>query len=73
MALPCFLSASSKRVRASLEEGFGRRSDGKTLADFDIAPTVSVVVGDDAILAECRSAEPSRCTSEGGRARQELL
>lgn len=46
--LPVFFSPHRASVfRASLDEGFGRRSDGKTLADFDIAPTVSVVVGDD--------------------------
>ena len=46
--LPVFFSPYRANVfRASLEEGFGRRSGGKTLADFDIAPTVSVVVGDD--------------------------
>ena len=46
--LPVFFSPYRAGVfRASLEEGFARRSDGKTLADFDIAPTVSVVVGDD--------------------------
>ena len=46
--LPVFFSPYRARVfRASLEEGFARRSDGKSLADFDIAPTVSVVVGDD--------------------------
>ena len=46
--LPVFFSPRRVSVfRKSLDEGFGRRSDGKTLADFDIAPTVSVVVGDD--------------------------
>jgi len=46
--LPVFFSPYRADVfRASLEAGFARRSDGKTLADFDIAPTVSVVVGDD--------------------------
>ncbi len=46
--LPVFFSPYRAGVfRASLDEGFARRSDGKTLADFDIAPTVSVVVGDD--------------------------
>ncbi len=46
--LPVFFSPHRVSVfRASLEKGFARRSDGKTLADFDIAPTVSVVVGDD--------------------------
>ncbi|HSE37020.1 MAG TPA: LLM class F420-dependent oxidoreductase [Blastocatellia bacterium] len=46
--LPVFFSPKRVSVfRKSLEEGFARRTDGKTLADFDIAPTVSVVVGDD--------------------------
>jgi F420-dependent oxidoreductase-like protein len=46
--LPVFFSPHRAGVfRASLEEGLARRSDGKTLADFDIAPTVSVVLGDD--------------------------
>jgi F420-dependent oxidoreductase-like protein len=46
--LPVFFSPHRAGVfRESLEEGFARRTDGKTLADFDIAPTVSVVVGDD--------------------------
>lgn len=46
--LPVFFSPRRVNVfRKSLDEGFARRSDGKTLADFDIAPTVSVVVGDD--------------------------
>jgi F420-dependent oxidoreductase-like protein len=46
--LPVFFSPRRVSVfRSSLEEGFARRSDGRTLADFDIAPTVSVVVGDD--------------------------
>jgi alkanesulfonate monooxygenase SsuD/methylene tetrahydromethanopterin reductase-like flavin-dependent oxidoreductase (luciferase family) len=38
--------------RQSLEEGISRRKDGKTLEGFDIAPTVSVVVGDD--IDACR-------------------
>lgn len=46
--LPVFFSPYRADVfRASLDEGFSRRSDGKTLAEFDIAPTVSIVVGDD--------------------------
>jgi len=46
--LPVFFSPKRVSVfRKSLDEGFARRSDGKTLADFDISPTVSVVVGDD--------------------------
>jgi F420-dependent oxidoreductase-like protein len=47
--LPVFFSPKRVNVfRKSLDEGFARRTDGKTLADFDISPTVSVVVGDDA-------------------------
>ena len=46
--LPVFFSPKRVGVfRKSLDEGFARRVDGKTLAEFDIAPTVSVVVGDD--------------------------
>ena len=46
--LPVFFSPKRVGVfKKSLDEGFAKRSDGKTLADFDIAPTVSVVVGDD--------------------------
>ena len=51
--LPVFFSPRRVNVfRASLDEGFARRTDGRTLADFDIAPTVSVVVGDD--IDACR-------------------
>ena len=35
------------RVSPVADEGFARRKDGKTISDFDIAPTVSVVIGDD--------------------------
>ena len=46
--LPVFFSPRRMNVfRPSLEEGFARRKDGKTIKDFDIAPTVSVIVGDD--------------------------
>jgi F420-dependent oxidoreductase-like protein len=46
--LPVFFSPRRLNVfRPSLDAGFARRKDGKTLADFDIAPTVSVIVGDD--------------------------
>ncbi len=52
--LPVFFSPERVGVfRASLEEGFARRADGRTPADFDIAPTVSVVVGDD--VDACRN------------------
>ena len=47
--LPVFFSPRRMNVfRPSLEEGISRRKDGKTLDGFDIAPTVSVVLGDDA-------------------------
>jgi alkanesulfonate monooxygenase SsuD/methylene tetrahydromethanopterin reductase-like flavin-dependent oxidoreductase (luciferase family) len=40
-------------LRGSLDEGFARAGGGKSLAQFDIAPTVPVVVGDD--VAACRA------------------
>ena len=46
--LPVFFSPKRMDVfRPSLAAGFERRTDGRVLADFDIAPTVSVVIGDD--------------------------
>ena len=46
--LPVFFSPKRLEVfKPSLEEGFARRLDGKSLKEFDIAPTVSVVVGED--------------------------
>ena len=52
--LPVFFSPERASVfRSSLEEGFARRKDGRSPADFDIAPTVSVVVGDD--VDACRN------------------
>ncbi|HYV04531.1 MAG TPA: LLM class F420-dependent oxidoreductase [Blastocatellia bacterium] len=46
--LPVFFSPKRISVfRQSLDEGFARRKDGKTLTGFDIAPTVAVVPGDD--------------------------
>ncbi|HXG92318.1 MAG TPA: LLM class F420-dependent oxidoreductase [Blastocatellia bacterium] len=51
--LPVFFSPRRVSVfRQSLEEGFARRKDGKTINDFDIAPTVSIVMGTD--VAACR-------------------
>src|SRR5262249_41884490 len=35
------------------DEGFARAGGGKSLANFDIAPTVPVVIGDD--VAACRA------------------
>jgi F420-dependent oxidoreductase-like protein len=64
--LPVFFSPRRVSVfRASLEEGFARRTDGRTLADFDIAPTVSVVVGDD--VDACRmQVKPNLALYVGG-------
>jgi F420-dependent oxidoreductase-like protein len=51
--LPVFFSPHRMNVfRPSLDEGLARRTDGHTLAELDIAPTVSVIVGDD--IAACR-------------------
>jgi len=55
--LPVFYSPRRAHVfKQSLDEGFARRTDGKTLDDFDIAPTVGVVVGADvdACRAQCK-------------------
>lgn len=52
--LPVFFSPERMGVfRASLEDGFARRADERSPADFDIAPTVTVVVGDD--VDACRN------------------
>lgn len=64
--LPVFFSPHRIAVfRKSLDEGFARRSDGRTIADFDIAPTVSVVVGDD--VDACRmKVKPNLALYVGG-------
>src|SRR5213075_3123190 len=52
--LPIFFSPQRLNVlKGSLDEGFARAGGGKSLARFDIARTVPVVVGDDA--AACRA------------------
>jgi F420-dependent oxidoreductase-like protein len=52
--LPVFFSPRRMNVfRQSLDEGFARRQDGRGPGDFDIAPTVSVVVGAD--VDACRA------------------
>ncbi len=47
--LPIFFSPPhyEKIFKARVEAGFAKAGNGKTLADFDIAPSVSVIVGDD--------------------------
>lgn len=64
--LPVFFAPRRVDVfRKSLEEGFARRTDGKTIADFDIAPTVSIVTGDD--VDACRAqVKPNLALYVGG-------
>src|SRR5499433_791699 len=51
--LPIFFSPKRVKVfQQSLDEGFARRVDGKKRTEFDIAPTVSIVVGDE--VGACR-------------------
>jgi F420-dependent oxidoreductase-like protein len=51
--LPVFLSPRRMSdFRQSLDEGLAKRTDGKSLEDFDIAPTVTVVIGND--VKACR-------------------
>ncbi len=47
--LPIFFSPTRFRdtYGAAIDAGFAKAGGGKTLADFDVAPTVSVIVGDD--------------------------
>lgn len=50
--LPVFFSPRHYQVAYQTEIEAGLSKSGKTLANFDIAPTVSVVIGDD--VAACR-------------------
>jgi F420-dependent oxidoreductase-like protein len=47
--LPIFFAPSrfEETYRASVDAGFAKAGSGKSLATFDIAPTVTVIVGDD--------------------------
>ncbi len=46
--LPVFFSPDRMNIyRQWLDEGFARAGNGKSLSNFDIAPTVSVVMGND--------------------------
>ena len=52
--LPVFFSPQRMSVfKESLESGFSRAGGGKSLARFDVAPTVPVMLGDD--VAACRA------------------
>jgi F420-dependent oxidoreductase-like protein len=48
--LPVFFSPTRTKETygAALDAGFAKAGGGKSLADFDIAPTVTVIVGDEA-------------------------
>ncbi len=54
--LPIFFSPRhyDQVFKASVEAGFAKAGNGKSLADFDIAPSVPVVLGDD--VDRCRNA-----------------
>jgi F420-dependent oxidoreductase-like protein len=57
--LPIFFSPERWSVfQPALEAGFRAAGGGKSLAGFDVAPSVAVVVGDD--LARCRDAVKPR-------------
>jgi F420-dependent oxidoreductase-like protein len=57
--LPIFFSPERTSVfRDSLESGFRAAGGGKSLAAFDVAPTVAVVMGDD--VDRCRAAVKPR-------------
>ncbi|MFW5748432.1 MAG: LLM class F420-dependent oxidoreductase [Chloroflexota bacterium] len=51
--LPIFFMPSlyDEVFRESVEEGFARAGNGKSMADFDIAPSVTVVLDDDLEMA----------------------
>ncbi len=53
--LPIFMSPDSyeKAFQDPIEAGLAKAGNGKTLADFDIAPSVPVAVGDD--IETCRN------------------
>jgi F420-dependent oxidoreductase-like protein len=53
--LPFFMSPEkTEAITAPVLEGIAKADNGKTLADFDIAPYVRIAIGDDA--AACRDA-----------------
>ena len=64
--LPVFFSPARIAIfRESLDEGFARRADARSVEGFDIAPTVSIVMGDD--VQACRDAvKPNLALYVGG-------
>jgi F420-dependent oxidoreductase-like protein len=53
MLLTCMHPERFDVLEPHLNEGFAKAGNGKSLANFDIAPTVAVIVGDD--LDACRA------------------
>ncbi|MFO0759196.1 MAG: LLM class F420-dependent oxidoreductase [Byssovorax sp.] len=53
LLLTCMHPERFEVIGENLEEGFARAGGGKSLATFDVAPTVNVIVGDD--LDVCRA------------------
>jgi F420-dependent oxidoreductase-like protein len=53
LLLTCFHPERFDVIEPNLEEGFKKAGGGKSLASFDVAPTVAVIVGDD--LDACRA------------------
>ena len=51
--LTCYDPGRFDVIRPNLEEGFAKAGGGKSLADFDVAPSVAVIVGTD--LDACRA------------------
>ncbi|MGE0101979.1 MAG: LLM class F420-dependent oxidoreductase [Blastocatellales bacterium] len=69
--LPVFFSPDRMDVyREWLDEGFGKAGNGKNMTNFDIAPTVTVALGDD--VDQCRnSVKPFLALYIGGMGARE--
>jgi F420-dependent oxidoreductase-like protein len=53
LLLTCMLPERFDVIEQNLNEGFAKAGNGKSLADFDVAPTVACIVGTD--LDACRA------------------
>jgi len=63
--------ATVKRYQALLEEGLARRSDGRTLKEFEIAGTVGVIPGDD-VKAALQTPKPHIALYAGGMGAKDM-
>jgi F420-dependent oxidoreductase-like protein len=52
LPLTCLHPGRFEVIEKNLDEGFAKAGNGKGLKDFDVAPTVAVIIGDD--LDACR-------------------